>query len=80
MSSAYTKMELRLNFVEHGIRCIFSKRFQLWKTPMQYKFVLTHCEIILCSIGLKISHFSPVGEVLYLLLTAVLHTCIADGK
>lgn len=60
--------------------CAFFHWTPIIETPVLYKFVLTHCEIMLCSIGLKISHFSPVGEVFYLLSGLVLHTCTEEDK
>lgn len=50
------------------------------ETPVLYKFVLTYCEIMLCRIGLIFSHFSSVGEVIYLLSTVGIVVCIEENK
>lgn len=66
MRSSKSQMEVCMNIVESEILCIFPVGFN-YRTPVLLKFVLTYCEIMLCSVGLVLSYFSSVSEMIHLL-------------
>ena len=66
MRSSKSQMEVCMNIVESEILCIFPMGFN-YRTPVLLKFVLTYCKIMLCSVGLVLSYFSSMSEMIHLL-------------
>ena len=66
MRSSKSQMEVCVNIFESEILCVFPVDFN-YRTPVLLKFVLTYCEIMLCSVGLVLSYFSSVSEMIHLL-------------